>query len=121
TDRVKTLARADHIDDGRSSALVARGRDDPARFVEQHVAMRRGRCDGVAIDLDARVGRDLAAHLSNDLAGDAHAALAPELLGRAARRDAAIGEHLLQSNQPGSLALAASAPSRTSAPSGPSA
>src|SRR5882762_1523245 len=72
------------------------------------------------VDLDVRVRSDLAPHLPNDLARDSYAALAHELLGRAARRDSAIGEHLLEPDQPGSLGVVA-APSRTSAPSGLSA
>ena len=70
----------------------------------------------MAIDLDSRIRRDSRAHLADHLAADAHAPLAHELLGRAPRCHTAVGEHLLQPDQPGSLALADSAPSRTSAP-----
>jgi hypothetical protein len=60
--------------------------------------MRPRRRDRAAIDLDARVGRNFAAHLANDLARNAHAALSHEHLGGTARRHAAVGEHLLQAD-----------------------
>src|SRR5438445_634374 len=110
TDRVKALARAKYLDDGRAPVVVVRGRNDPAGLVEHDIAVRGGRRDRAAIDFDVGIGRDLAAHLTNDLAADAHAALAHELLGRATRRHPAVGEDLLQPDHPGWLGAALRAP-----------
>ena len=95
-DRIEPLARADVIDDRATPALVVRGRNDTDRFVQQDVPMRRRRRNRSAIDLDARVFHHPRAKRRDELAIDAHASPADELLGVATRCDAAVRHHLLQ-------------------------
>src|SRR4051812_2867068 len=99
------------LDDGvgeRPPALgVGQGRDDAAGLVQHDVAVPPGRRDARAVDADDVVlGVDAAALLAHDVAVHLDPALVDHRLRRPARRQAGLGQDLLQPLPGGLLGVA---------------
>jgi hypothetical protein len=82
--RIEALTSTDVVYDGPSTVLVLGGRNDPDRFVHQHIAVRRRRGNESTIDLDVRIFEDARAERGDQVAVHPDPTLGDHLFGRTA-------------------------------------